>query len=373
MPHIDEMIDQLGEAHYLSKLDLNNGFYQIPLAQVHQEKTAFCTPWGKFHFTMVPFGLRNAPASFQRMMDTVLDDIQDFSGAYMDNIIIFSQTWEDHVAHIKCVPDRLRKAGLTAKPAKCQWGSVIPYLPGTHCGKRHGVHTRPQGGSDQKPCEACNKKDVQSFLGTTGYYRKFIPNYAHNSIELTNATRKSAPNVVCWSTAMNDEFYYLCHTLSQVSSLTIPTPTDTFILQTDASTKGIAGILNVVREGEELPVGFYSRKLHPAEARYSATEIECLAIVRSIQHFRVYLVGKPFTVETDHKALTHLHSSTHLNGRLMQWSLLMQPYNFTTRYRPGRENGNADGLSLQAWDGDQDEERERKQPFQGGGDVRPQP
>ena len=124
MPRIDEMIDQLGEAHYLSKLDLNKGFYQIPLAQVDQEKTAYCTPWGKFHFIMMPFGLRNAPASFQRMMDTVLDDIQDFSGTYMEDIIIFSQTWEDHVAHIKCVLDRLRKAGLTSKPAKCQWGSV---------------------------------------------------------------------------------------------------------------------------------------------------------------------------------------------------------------------------------------------------------
>ena len=160
--------------------------------------------------------------------------------------------------------------------------------------------------------------------------------HAHNSIELTNAMRKSAPNVVYWSTAMNDEFYYLCHTLSQVSSLTIPTSTDTFILQTDTSTKGIAGVLNVVREGEELPVGFYSRKLHPAEARYSATEIECLTIVQSIQHCGVYLVWKPFTVETDHKALTHLHSSTHLNGRLTWWALLLQPYNFTTHYRPGR-------------------------------------
>ena len=159
--------------------------------------------------------------------------------------------------------------------------------------------------------------------------------HAHNSIELTNAMRKSAPNVVYWSTAMNDEFYYLCHTLSQVSSLTIPTSTDTFILQTDTSTKGIAGVLNVVREGEELPVGFYSRKLHPAEARYSATEIECLTIVQSIQHCGVYLVWKPFTVETDHKALTHLHSSTHLNGRLTWWALLLQPYNFT-HYRPGR-------------------------------------
>ena len=140
---------------------------------------------------------------------------------------------------------------------------------------------------------------------------------------------------------MNDELYYLCHTLSQVSSLTIPIPTDTFIVQTDTSTKGIAGVLNVVREGEELPEGLYSRKLHLAEARYSATVIECLAIVRSIQHFGVYLVGKLFTLQTDHKALTHPNSSIHLNGRLTRWALLLQPYNFTTRYRPGQENCNA--------------------------------
>ena len=302
MPRIDEMIDQLGEAQYLSKLDLNNGFYQIPLAQVDQEKTAFCTPWEKFHFTMMLFGLRNAPASFQRMMDTVLDDIQNFSGAYMDDIIIFSQTCEDNVAHIKCVLDRLRKAGLMAKPEKCQWGSAsltfLEYTVG------RGMVSTPDHRVEaiRNHVRPVTKKDVQSFLDTTGYYRKFIPNYAHNSIQLTNTTQKSTPNVVCWSTAMNDEFYYLCHTLSQVSSLTIPTSKDTFILQTDTSTKGIAGILNVVREVEELPVGFYSRKLHPAEARYSPTEIECLAIIRSIQHFGVYLVRKPFTIETDQKA-----------------------------------------------------------------------
>ena len=250
------------------------------------------------------------------------------------------------MAHIKCVLDRLRKAGLTAKPAKCQWGSASLTFLGYTVGRGMVYTPDHRVEAIRNHVRPVTKKDVKSFLGTTGYYRKFIPNYIHNCIELTNVTRKSAPNVVCWSTAMNNEFYYLCHTLSQVSSLTIPTPKDTFILQTDASTKGIAGILNVLREGKELPVGFYSKKLHPAEARYSATEIECLAIIRSIQHFGVYLVGKPFTVETDHKALTHLHSSTHLNGRLMRWALLMQPYNFTTRYHPGQENGNAEGRTL---------------------------
>ena len=169
------------------------------------------------------------------------------------------------MAHIKCVLDRLRKAGLTAKPAKCQWGSASLTFLGHTVGR--GKLSKPDHMVEaiRNNVRPATKKNVQSFLGTTGYYMKFIPYYAHNSIELINATRKSAPNVVCWSTAMNDEFYYLSHTLSQVSSFTIPTPTDTFILQTDASTKGIAGVLNVVREGEELPVGFYSRKLHPAE------------------------------------------------------------------------------------------------------------
>ena len=176
MPRIDEMIDQLGEAHYLSKLDLNKGFYQIPLSQVDQEKTAFCTPWGKFHFNMMHFGLRNAPASFQRMMDTVLDDIHDFSGAYMDDIVIFSQTWEDHVAHIKCVLDRLRKAGLMAKPAKCQWVSASLTFLGHTVGR--GMWSTPDHRVEaiRNHVRPVTKKDVQSFLGTTGYYRKFIPN-----------------------------------------------------------------------------------------------------------------------------------------------------------------------------------------------------
>ena len=141
--------------------------------------------------------------------------------------------------HIKCVLDRLRKAGQMAKPAqpsKCQWGSASLTFLGHNVGRGKVSTPDHRVEAIRNHVRPVTKKDVQSFLGTTGYYRKFIPNYAHNSIELTNAMRKSAPNV-CWFTAKNDEFYYLCHTLSLASSLTNPTPTDTFILQTDASTK----------------------------------------------------------------------------------------------------------------------------------------
>ena len=128
-----------------------------------------------------------------------------------------------------------------------------------------------------------------------------------------------------------------------MSILTIPTPSDKFVLLTDASARGIAGVLSVIRKEEELPVGFFSRQLRPAETRHSATELEGLTLVKAIQHFRIYILGQEFSVETDHKALAYLHTSKHLNGWVMRWALLLQPYTFTMRHRPGARNGNADG------------------------------
>ena len=129
MPRVDEMIAQLGKARYLSKLDHNKGFYQIPLAEDDQDKSAFCTPWGKYQFTVMPFGLQNAPPTYQRKMDQVLDGMLEFAGAYIDDIIIYSQSWEGHVTHVALVLEQLKKFGLTAKPSKCQWeASSLTFL-----------------------------------------------------------------------------------------------------------------------------------------------------------------------------------------------------------------------------------------------------
>ena len=157
----------------------------------------------------------------------------------------------------------------------------------------------------------------------TGYYRKFIPRYAHHSVALTAATRKAAPNKVVWTETMSNEFQYLCTSLYDMSILTIPTPSDKFVLQTDASAGGIAGVLSVIRKEEELSVGFFSCQLHPAETRYSATELEGLTLVKAMQHFRIYLLDQEFSVETDHKALAYLHTSKHLNRRVMRWALVL--------------------------------------------------
>ena len=274
MPLIEEVLEHLAMAWFISKIDLNKGFYQIPIDPCDMSKTAFCSPWGKFEFKVMPFGLRNGPAVFQWMMDRVLHRDQDVSQVYIDDIAVYSTTWEEHCEHIGRVLERLRGAGLTVNTKKCQWeqthieflghvigsGQVSPAL-----GKIEAVKNFPIPKT---------KKNVCQFLGLTGYYRKFITKYAEHSYYLSEATWKSTPERILWCDAVDCEFNYLKTALCSLPSLTLPTSRDTFLLQTDASGVGLGAILSVVRDREELPVAFWSRKLQPRERRYGATELE---------------------------------------------------------------------------------------------------
>ena len=192
MPLIDEIMETLASAKFISKIDLNKGFH----------KTAFCSPWGKYEFCVMPFGLRNGPAVFQRLMDRVLHNDKDVSQVYIDDIAVFSLTWEEHCKHITQVLDRLRQAGLTANVRKCQWGQTrcecIGHIVGNGTvspadGKVEAVRAFPQPKT---------KKQVRQFLGLTGYYRRFVDKYAEHSFYLTEATRKSAPERIIWADVM---------------------------------------------------------------------------------------------------------------------------------------------------------------------------
>jgi phospholipid-translocating ATPase len=190
------------------------------------------------------------------------------------------------------------------------------------------------------------KKQVRGFLGLTGYYRKFIQNYAAKAAPLTDLTKKSLPDKVNWSESCEKAFKELKEMLCQTPILRSPDFEKEFILQTDASDIGVGAVLSQLdEEGKDCPLAYYSRKLLPREQKYSTVEKECLAIRLAVEHFRVYLLGKPFTIHTDHRSLVWLNRFKDKNGRLTRWSLALQPYIFKVVHKAGAKNGNADALS----------------------------
>ena len=346
MPRIDELIDRLGGAKYISTLDLTRGYWQVPVAPESQAKTAFTTPFGLYDFTVMPFGLQGAPATFQRLIDSLLRGVGDYAAAYLDDLVAYSGEWEEHLTHLRTVLERLRGAGLTAKPAKCKLGArQCVYLRHTvGNGEIRPESTKIEAVSNFPRPEM--KKEVRAFLGLSGYYRRFIENYSSIALPLTDLTKKSAVNQVKWTPACSTAFQKLKRVLTCAPVLKSPDFTRQFILQTDASDRGVGAVLSQRDSaGVEHPVGFFSRKLLPREERYATVEKECLAIKLGIQAFRVYLLGRPFVVQTDHRSLEWLHRLKETNGRLTRWSLSLQPYKFTVLHRPGKENANADGLS----------------------------
>ena len=349
MPLVEELIARVGEAKYRSKMDLSKGFYQVPLAEEDREKTAFVTTGGKFEFTRMPFGFRNAPAMFQRLVDGVLGGLEAFSAPYIDDIIIFSNDCKQHFGHIQEVIGRLQQAGLTAKPAKCQWAKrTLEYL-GHVVG--NGLVSVPEAMVEalRNYKRPKTKAQLKSFLGLTGYYRRSILNYANYSKPLNAKTKAEAPLAVDWDEVSVSHFSHLCSVLCSACTLHIPSPSDKFVLQTDATYAGIGGFLSVMRDGAELPVAFYSRQQRDPETRYSVTEVECLAVVESVRHFEVYLDGQLFVLQTDHRALEHLLTAKLVNNRLSRWALRLQGFSFTIVYRSGTANASADALSRQDW------------------------
>ena len=346
MPRVDELIDRLGGAKFITTLDLTRGYWQVPVAEADRHKTAFTTPFGLHQFKVMPFGLQGAPATFQRMMDRLVDGCDAFTAAYLDDLVIHSSTWEEHLQHIKSVFGRLRATGLTAKPGKCQFGmkdfGYLGHVVGSGV-VRPGVDKVQAVQSFAVPK---TKRQVREFLGLTDYYRKFIPEYASVAVALTDLTKKTAPNQISWNPECDRAFQQLKLLLCSSPVLRSPDFSRPFILQTDASDRGIGAVLSQTdQDGDDHPVAYYSRKLLPREQRYSTIEKECLAIKLATHAFRVYLLGRPFMIQTDHRALEWLDRLKENNSRLTRWSLALQPYDFRVQHRAGGKNGNADALS----------------------------
>ncbi|XP_057195726.1 uncharacterized protein LOC130557734 [Triplophysa rosa] len=345
MPRVDELLDRLGRARYISTLDLTKGYWQVPLAADAKEKTAFSTPNGHWQYRVLPFGLHGAPATIQRMMNIILRPHQQYAAAYIDDVVIHAESWEAHLERLRRVFDELRRAGLTANPKKCHLGLSEAKFLGYQIGR--GL-IRPQ----EKKVEAVRsaarpttKTQVRAFLGLAGYYRCFIPHFSSIASPLTDLTKKGQPETLVWTAKAEAAFRDLKRALTSSPVLYAPDFGCQFILQTDASDTGLGAVLSQVLEGEEHPVTYISRKLSPAETRYAAVEKEALAVKWAVLELRYYLLGRSFTLITDHAPLQWMARAKDTNARVTRWFLALQDFHFTVQHRAGASNGNADGLS----------------------------
>ena len=290
MPRIDELIDGFGQSKYISTFDLTRGYWQVAVSERDHPKTAFNTPFGLYQFNVMLFELQVAPAKFQRMMGYLVDGCGAFAAAYLDDLVVFSGSWEDHFIHLIEIFKCLCRAGLTAKPSKCQFAmrqcSYLRHVVGNGliCSetiKAEAVQTFPTPGS---------KTDVRAFLGLTGYYRKFIPGYATVSSVLSDLTRMSAPNKVVWTPQCEKAFVELKRLLCSAPVLKGPDFSRVFILQTDVSDWRNGAVLSQTdKNDDDHPIAYFSEKLLLREQRYSTVEKECLAIKLATHAFRVYL------------------------------------------------------------------------------------
>lgn len=355
LPRIEESLTALKTAVYFSTLDLTSGYWQIPMAPEDREKTAFTTPMGLFEFDRMPFGLCNAPATFQRVMEHCLGH-RNFEMVllYLDDVIIFSKTYDEHLRHLEEVFTQITRCGLKLKPSKCHLlKPEVQYLG--HVVSAEGVKPDPEKIRVVRDWPVPQTvKDVRSFLGFVGYYRRFIEHFAkvaaplHELLRGKSGQERRSTSLVAWTEEHQNSFEQLKSSLIEAPLLAYPDYEKPFQVYTDASHRGLGAVLSQVQDGCEKVIAYASRGLRKTERNsenYSTFKLELLALIWAVtEKFKNYLVATPFVIVTDNNPLAHL-STARLGALEQRWMSRLANFRYTVTYRSGKSNGNADALS----------------------------
>jgi hypothetical protein len=349
LPRIDDLLDQLGNNVFFSTMDLAAGFYQIPVAEEDRHKTAFSTPEGLFEWVRMPMGLTNSPATFQRAMNLTLSGLNWTTClVYLDDIICFATSFQEHLDRLEGIFERLSEGGFSLKLTKCSFfQKEVEYLG--HVVNAEGRKPHPRNlkavREFPRPVEGRDfVTHVQAFVGLTNYYADYIPDYVQKREPLTRLTKKGIAKL--WGPEQEEAFELLKADLCADPLIRHPDFSKRFYVQTDACGYGIGAVLTQEFEDGFHPILYLSRSLSEPERKWAARELEALAVVWAVTKLRPYLEGRDFTVQTDHESLQWL-MRTEAPGRLSRWAMTLQEYlpRMTIEYRRGDDNGNADGLS----------------------------
>ena len=344
MPDITDILDKLGRCNYFTTLDLTSGFHQIEVDPKDIPKTAFNVENGHYEFVRMPFGLKNAPATFQRVMDNVLrEHIGKRCLVYMDDIIIYSTSLQEHIEYLDKILTSLETYNFKLQLDKCEFlCKEVGFLG--HIITPEGIKPNPNKVEAIRTWPLPrNQKELRGFLGTIGYYRRFLKDLAKVVKPLTTLLQKDIEFKHTDETIKSFEKCKLLLTSSHI--LQFPDFSQPFILTTDASNIALGAVLSQGQIGKDRPVAYASRTLSKTEQNYSTIEKELLAILWATKYFRPYLYGKKFTLYTDHQPLTHAFGNKTTNSRLVRWRLDLAEYDYEIKYRPGKQNVVADGLS----------------------------
>ena len=367
IPRIQETLDNLGGSSWFSVLDQGKAYHQGFLTPESQPLTAFITPWGLYEWIRIPFGLSNAPASFQRFMETCLGDLRDeICIPYLDDIIVFSSTFEDHIEHLRTVFQRLKKYGVKLKPKKCtMFKREVVFLGRVVSAEGYKLDPSTMAPILRlKDTPPKNVNEVRKLMGFLNYYRRYIENFSRIAKPIydlvkTQETDKKGKSIrtgkqggnqlVSWTSTHQSVLEKLIKCLVSAPVMAYPDPRHPYVLHTDASESGLGAVLYQEQDKVLRVIGYGSRTLTPAEKNYHlhSGKLEFLALKWAIcEQFRDYLYYSPsFVVYTDNNPLTYVLSSAKLNATGLRWIGELADFNFTIRYRPGKTNVEADTLS----------------------------